>query len=741
MKLFSIVAISALLIIGSLHILADDGIDSEARVSAPAAKDGTHVEDRTTVKSAPGPEVDPLAWLEDPWGARALAWVRSQNERTLAVLKADPRFSRYYAAALHAANDEGQVAGNSLHTGRLVNGWVHNLWRDNAHPLGLWRRTTLQSFLSADPQWDVLLDVDRLSAAEGRRWEFWLAGLECLPAGRERCLVWLSDGGRVDGVFREFDLSTRSFVADGFNVAEAVSRAVWWDEGTIYLSTDALDREHAKGGAAQFTAAKSPTDVRVWTRGQPLAQSKIIFRGGQASAVWPEQHVDVGGERLSIVSRLDWEGRISDWLLDEHGGAQRMTLPPSRQEITLHRGHCIVLLREQWTVAGRTFPAGALISVALEGITEAAPSVHALKIPEAREAIYEVQGTRSGVLVTSSYNVNGRLEKFELEKGRWQRHLLALPDHGTIRVAMAESRSETAFVSYQSFLQPITLYAADAGKRVRLLRSEGPPVDSARFVTEQFEAVSTDRTRIPYFVVRGRDLKYDGSSPTLMRGYGGFGAPQYPMYSAAISQLWLEQGGTYVLANIRGGGEFGPAWHMAAVRANRQRAYDDFIAVAEDLISRKITSPRRLGIEGTSNGGMLVGVMLNQRPELFHAAVAKVPALDLLRWDLLRGGAYTANEFGSLENPEERAFLERISPYQNLRARPDFPVPLVMTATNDDNVHPAHARKYAAKMHELGMQVFFYESAEGGHGASITPAGRAQNDAIEFAYLARALVD
>lgn len=742
MKVFSIVAIVALLMTGPLNILADDGVDSEARVSAPPAKDGTHVEDRTTVKPAPGPAGDPLAWLEDPWGGRALAWVRSQNERTLAVLKADRRFSRYYTAALHAANDEGQLAGSTSRTGRMVNGWIHNLWRDDAHPLGLWRRATVRSFLSADPQWDVLLDLDQLSAAEGRRWEFWLAGLECLSTRRERCLVWMSDGGRADGVVREFDLSTRSFVADGFNVPEAVSRAMWWDEDHIFVSTNALEREHAKGEPAQFTATKSSTDVRTWKRGQPLAQANIIFRGGpQASAVWPEQLVDTSGERLSIISSLDWEGRITNWVLDEHAGVQRMTLPPRRGEITLHRGHCIVTLREQWTVAERTFPAGALISVSLDGITGAAPTVGVLKVPASREAVYDVRSTSAGVLVSSSYNVNGRLENFKLKKGRWQRRTIVLPDHGTIRIAMAESRSETAFVTYQNFLQPITLYATDGAERVRPLRTEGPPVDSAGFVTEQFEAVSTDGTRIPYFVVRRRDLKYDGSTPTLMRGYGGFGFPQYPMYSAAVDQLWLGQGGTYVLANIRGGGEFGPAWHKAAVRANRQRAYDDFIAVAQDLVRRGITSPRRLGIEGISNGGTLVGVMLNQRPELFHAAVAKVPALDLLRWDLLRGGAYTANEFGSLEIPEERAFLERTSPYQNLRARQDFPVPLVMTATNDDNVHPAHARKYAAKMQELGMPVFFYESEEGGHGASVTAAGRAQNDAIEFVYLARTLID
>lgn len=743
MKVFGLIALLVLPVGCPLQILADDRIGPDARASVLPATDGTHVEDRMTTKAAPGTEGDPLSWLEDPWGERALLWVRSQNERTLAVLKADPRFARYYASALHALADDNRVAGSNAHAARMVNGWIHNLLRDAAHPLGVWRRTTLQSFLSEDPQWEALLDLDELSAAEGRRWDFSLSMLECLHARQERCLLRLADGGRANGVIREFDLGTRAFVGDGFKVPEAVSLALWWDENTLVIATDAPERAHSKGEAVQATAAEYPTDIRMWKRGQPLEEAKIIFRGGaQAASVWPEQRVDVSGETLNIVTSLDWQGRASNWLLNEHGGTQRMTLPPKYRGLTLHRGHCIVILREQWTVAGRTFPEGAVISISLDGITRAAPTVRVLKIPESREAAYHVQGTKSGVLVSGAHNVNGRLDKFELKNGQWQRRPIVLPDHGTIQITMAESGCAAAFVTYQDFLQPSTLYIADvASARARPLRNQRTSSDRTRFVTEQFEATSRDGTRIPYFLVRARDLKHDGSSPTLMSGYGGFGMPQYPQYSAAVHRLWLEQGGAYVLANIRGGGEFGPAWHRAAIKTHRQRAYDDFIAVAEDLIRRKITSPRRLGIEGMSNGGLLVGVMLSQRPELFHAAVAKVPLLDLLRWDLLRGGAYTANEFGSLEHAEERAFLERTSPYHNLRMRPNHPVPLLITATNDDNVHPAQARKYAARMQELGMQFLYYESEEGGHGASLTPAGRALNEAIEFVYLTRTLAD
>jgi prolyl oligopeptidase len=690
-----------------------------------------------------GPEGDPRSWLEEPRGSKALEWVRAQNKQTLAALEADPRFSRYRAAALRAANDDGALAGSSFHTGRIVNGWVHGLLKDAAHPLGVWRRAKMESFLSAEPQWDILLDLDRLSMTEGRRWDFRLGGLECLDAPRERCLVWLADGGRLEGAVREFDLATRSFVVDGFNLPEAVSRAVWWDANTVLVSTDSLRREHSKDGTANFSKSGYPIDVRMWKRDQALRAAKVIFQGGpETASTWPDRYVDVDGQSLVIVSSYDWQGNLGSWLVDSRADLRRMTLPPSRLQTALHRGHCVTVLLEPWSVAGQTFPAGALISVSLDGITEASPTILAMKIPDAREAVYDVWSTRSGVLVSSSHNVSGRLESFNLNKGRWKRRAIALPDHGTIRVSMADSRSAKAFVTYQDFLQPITLFVADAAAaRVQALRSAGAPMDRQRFVTEQFEASSSDGAKIPYFVVRDRDLKFDGSSPTLLNGYGGFGVPQYPRYSGVVSRLWLEQGGTYVLANIRGGSEFGPAWHKAAIGPNRQRAYDDFIAVAEDLIRRKITSPRRLGIEGMSNGGLLVGVMLNQRPELFHAAVAKVPVLDLLRWDLLHGGAYTANELGSLDIPEELAFLTRTSPYHNLRVRPDFPVPLLMAATDDDNVHPAQARKYVAKAQELGIAVLYYESEEGGHGAALTPAGRAQNDAVEFVYLARALMD
>ena len=742
MKKIYFASLLMLLTVASLSILANErGDDPTAHTGEFTSTEGDKVTERTAVK--PDPKSDPFAWLEEPQGERALAWVRAQNEHTLGVLKADPRFSRYHASALELAQGKYRLAASNLYTGRLLDGWVHDLWRDEAHPLGLWRRTPLPSFLSADPKWDVLLDLGKLSAEEGRRWELRLPGINCLRSRPSRCLISLGDAGRVDGVYREFDLATRSFVKDGFNLPVGESNLVWKDENAVYVTTDVGDADVSRGATTQLTAVKSSRKVRLWKRGEDLAGARIVLESPHDTfSTVPVEYRDVTDERVLIVESVDIEGRMKSWFLDASGTPLLMTLPPQHGNLQLHRGHCVVQLLADWTVAGRTWPAGALVAIPLEEVTSPAPTLQVLMIPGARESISEAASTRSGVIVTSSRSVNGRMDRFDLDDGRWQRRPIDLPDHGTIRLVLSEPQSDTAVVTYQSFLQPVTLYQLDvATNKVRPLRSEAAQFDSGRFVTEQFEAVSKDGRRIPYFLVRARNLKYDGNSPALLKGYGAYQFPMYPMYSGVVGRLWLEPGGTYVLANIRGGGEFGPAWHEAAIKTNRQRAYDDFIAVAEDLIRRKITSPRRLGIEGMSAGGLLIGVMLTQRPELFRATVAKVPVLDLLRRDLLRGGGYAANEYGSPDVPQERAFLDKTSPYQNLRRRADFPMPLFMTATNDDNVHPAHARKYAAKMQELGMPFFFYEAIEGGHSASITPEHRAQNDAIQFTYLARALRD
>ncbi|HKZ74785.1 MAG TPA: prolyl oligopeptidase family serine peptidase, partial [Steroidobacteraceae bacterium] len=375
-------------------------------------------------------------------------------------------------------------------------------------------------------------------------------------------------------------------------------------------------------------------------------------------------------------------------------------------------------------------------------LSQPAPAVRAILEPGPRDSIDQVEATGAGLLVASYSNVRGRVLCFTFDGSRWTSEQLPLPGSGAVTLSAADPAGGTAYVTYEDFLQPDTLYEVDVrGNRAGAIKNLPAKFDGSRYVTEQFEATSRDGTRVPYFVVRSKSAQPNGAAPTLLYAYGGFQVSMLPSYSPTVGQLWLEQGGVYVLANIRGGGEFGPAWHQAGLKTRRQVVYDDFIAVAEDLIERKITSPRRLGIMGGSNGGLLMGVALTQRPDLFGAAVVQVPLLDMLRYHTLLAGASWVDEYGSPEVAEERAWLEKLSPYQRLAKRGDFPVPFFVTSTKDDRVHPAHARKFAAKMAALGMPYLYYENIDGGHSAAANQRERARRQALEFTYLARRLID
>jgi prolyl oligopeptidase len=673
---------------------------------------------------------DEFEWLEEIEGERALEWVRAQNDRTLGELTKDERYSRFYDAALAIAEDKSRIP-----MGSLRDGFIYNFWQDETNVRGLWRRATLDSYRTPEPQWETLLDVDALASAEGRNWVF--QGVECLPPAGKLCLVQLSDGGKDAAVHREFDVQARAFVEGGFALPEAKTDVVWKDENTLLVATD--------WGPGTLTESGYPYIVKQWTRGRPLADAEEILRGEVA-------HVGVGPfsvegmsedgkpQRLLGIHQAETFYTSTHWALDSAGKPARMTLPPKVSVEALYHGQLVFRLKQDWAVGAKSWKSGALLSVPLVQATAAEPAVNVLIVPGPRDALEEVAATRSGVLVASYSNVRGRVLRFSLTSGRWTYSAVPLPDSGAVGLVTADEHSDTAFVSYQDFLQPTTLYSVEvANKQVAKAKSLPAFFDASRYVTEQLEATSKDGTRVPYFVVRSKAFTARGDTPTLLYGYGGFEVSMLPTYSATIGKLWLDEGGAFVLANIRGGGEFGPAWHDAGLKTKRQTVYDDFIAVAEDLIAHRITSPRHLGIEGGSNGGLLMGVMLTQRPELFGAAVVQVPLLDMLRFHKLLAGASWVDEYGSPDVPEERAWLERLSPYRNLAKREDFPVPFFLTSTKDDRVHPGHARKYAAKMESLGMPFYYYENIEGGHSAAANLRERAKRQALEFTYLARRL--
>ncbi|MBL8537203.1 MAG: S9 family peptidase [Hyphomonadaceae bacterium] len=671
---------------------------------------------------------DPYLWLEEVEGDRALAWVREQNQRSLATLEGDPRYAALHADALAIANNRDRLPLGGIH-----DGYYYNFWQDEAHVRGIYRRTPLAAFARGEPNWETVLDIDAVAAAENANWVF--KGADCLE-GSSRCMVALSDGGKDASTYREYDLTTRQFVADGFVVPEAKSSVAWVDANTLLVATD--------WGAGAMTESGYAFIVKRWRRGAPLSQATELIRGQQTDVgVFAGVLVGTRGERIPIAVEADTFFESRYWRLD--GSApQLFTLPAKATVQGIFSGNLIATLQQEWTPPGATaaIPTGSLIAVTLGTASSQTPRTQVLLAPGTRESIEAVAITRDAVLVAGYENVRGRLLRFALSGGAWTRSALPLPENGSISFAGADPSASEAFAVFEDFITPDTLFALDdRATRPRAIRALPPLFDASNLVSEQFEAVSRDGTRVPYFVVRRRDVALNGQNPTLLWAYGGFQVSYTPTYSPFVGRMWLERGGVYVLANIRGGGEFGPSWHQAGLRTNRQVIYDDFYAVERDLVERGITTPRRLGIMGGSNGGLLMGVMLNQHPEMINAAVVQVPLLDMLRYDQLLAGASWVDEYGSPSNPEERAFLETISPYQNLRARPDFPLPFVLTSTKDDRVHPGHARKYVARMLELGMPVIYYENTDGGHSAAANLNEAARRRALEYTYLMQQLID
>jgi prolyl oligopeptidase len=668
---------------------------------------------------------DPFLWLEDIDGPSALAWVRAENARSLALLESDPRYPVFLAEARAVITASDRIPYPSFLGDRLV-----NFWQDEAHIRGLWRATTLDSFRAAEPRWETLLDIDALAAAEGRNWVF--HGVMALPPDYRRCLVALSDGGKDASELREFDLASLHFAANGFALPEAKQSAVWLGDDTLLVARD--------WGPGTLTASGYPFIVKKLGRGVPLADAEQIF-AGSASDVSVGANVlrDPDGTLRGVGINRQVNFFDSERYLLSDRGPVRVPVPPRSSFRAFVAGQLVFSLEQDWG----EFPSGALVSLDLDACLRDPDSVTPLLIvaPGPREAIEDAAATRNRLLVTIYRNVQSAAVAYRFENGAWQASPVNLPQRASVHIAATSNRHDRAFFDVAGFLDPNTLWLVEpeAG-RAAPVRSTPPRFDASHHVVEQFEAASADNTSIPYFVVRPKSLRLDGSAPSLLYGYGGFQVSLTPSYLGATGKLWLKKGGVYVVANIRGGGEFGPAWHDAALKSGRRHAFADFIAVAEDLIRRGITSPRRLGIMGGSNGGLLMGVMLTQRPDLFRAIVIQVPLLDMLRYHKLLAGASWIAEYGDPEIPDEAAFLRAISPYHNVKPGPAYPEPFFVTSTKDDRVHPGHARKMAARMQAMGLPFLYYENVDGGHSAAANLEERARRTALEYAYLAQKLM-
>ena len=693
---------------------------------------------------------DPYLWLEEVGAERSLGWVRERNAIARTRLEAWPDFAP-------TRNRLKEILDSQDRIPQVVRrgAFLYNFWQDGARPRGIWRRASMAEFAKAQPAWEVLLDLDALAKQEQENWVW--GGSTCLGGPEDRCLIKLSRGGADAKVTREFDLASKAFVVDGFNLPEAKSSVEWIDRDNVYVGTDF--------GPGSMTSSGYPRVIKRWRRGEALAAAKTVFEGLSSDvSAWVSVDRTPGFEQTLIGRSPDfWTTEV--FLLaggargqgaeeGERGGRSnfRPVVKPADAQLSFWYGKVLLTLRSDWVQGGRTWPAGSLM-VANAGLDTANPAqaldlkqleFSALFTPSQSRSLRGYVTTRSRVLISVLDHVAGRLEERELTaEGTWGRRPVDAPFPGALSVnslhdslIQNDPLAEQYLLSYSDFLTPDSLFLAQTGSNQRQLLKARPAFFEANGMrAEQHFATSKDGTRVPYFVVWPKGGVANGANPTLLYGYGGFRQSLQPWYSAAYGNAWVGRGGVLVIANIRGGGEYGPPWHQAAIKSKKQTSYDDFIAIAEDLVARRITSPQQLGIAGGSNGGLLVGAVMVQRPELFGAVVCQVPLLDMKRYHKLLAGASWMAEYGDPDKPEDWSFISRFSPYQNVQRNRRQPPVLFTTSTRDDRVHPGHARKMAARMIEQGHEVVYYENIEGGHGGAANNAQRADMQTLEFAFL------
>jgi prolyl oligopeptidase len=671
---------------------------------------------------APGSELeDSYLWLEDVTGASSLAWVKERNAESVNELTRSPSFQALEHRILEMLDSEDRIP-----VVQKLGLFYYNFWRDGKNPRGLWRRTTLDEYKKAKPAWEIVLDLDRLGKEEKENWVW--HSVQVLKPDYQRALISVSRGGADASVVREFDLADRAFVSDGFKLPEAKSQISWRDHNSVFVGTDF--------GPGSLTESGYPRIAKEWKRGTPLAEAALIMEGlpGDMS-VTATRDLAPGFERDVVVRRPTfWTSEV--FLL--RGGKLVKIDKPADAVASLDRDWLLLRLRSDWKVAGKSYPAGALLATDLEKFLEGAREFDTLFEPAERKSLASFTATRHYIVVTELDNVRSRVYVLNHRGGLWRREPLpGVPEFGDVSVqAIDPDLSDDYFLHRTDFLTPNTLALGAIGS--------GPPIqlkqlpsffDADSLAVSQHEAVSQDGTRVPYFEVGRKDLTSNGKNLTLLYGYGGFEISMLPAYRPSVGAAWLEKGGVFVVANIRGGGEFGPNWHQSALKANRYRAYDDFIAVGEDLVRRKVTSPAHLGIQGGSNGGLLVGNMLVRRPELFGAVVCQVPLLDMRRFNHLLAGASWVGEYGNPDLPEEWAFIRTFSPYHIVNKSARYPRTFFSTSTRDDRVHPGHARKMVAKMKGQGHNVLYYENIEGGHGGAADNKQAAFMQALAYQFL------
>jgi len=685
---------------------------------------------------------DPHQWLEEVEGVKQLDWVRAHNAKAEAELAGTAEFKQLEADIRAILDSDAKIPAVEK-----IGAYYYNFWKDKQHVRGLWRRTTLAEYRKPQPQWETVIDLDALNEAEGTNWEW--HGADCLKPAYERCLVALSRGGADADVTREFDLTKKEWIKDGFFRPEAKGGLGWIDRDNVYVYTDF--------GAGSMTESGYPRIVKEWQRGTPIASAKVVYEGKTDDMYIAALRDHTPGYERDFVSRTIAFYNDELYLREAHGcasgagagcagapdkdGAITKIDVPNSANKSVHTDWLTLELREPWTAGGKTYAAGSLLAARFDGFMAGKREFDVLFTPSETTSLASFSWTKNHLVLNVLDDVKNKLSVLTPGADGWKTSaFVGAPAFGTLGVGAVDAdESDAVWLTATDYLTPTTLALADIGKQPETLKTMPTFFDASKDVIEQHFATSKDGTKVPYFLVRPKDLKLDGTAPTLLYGYGGFEVSLTPGYSGGVGKGWLEHagkrgGGVYVVANIRGGGEYGPRWHQAALKANRHKAYEDFAAVAQDLVARKITSPKHLGIQGGSNGGLLTGNMLTQYPQLFGAVIIQVPLLDMRRYHKLLAGASWMAEYGDPDTDDWK-FIQNFSPYHLFDASKSYPPTFIWTNTRDDRVHPAHARKLAAKMLAAGKDVRYYENIEGGHGSGATNAQKAHVNALEFTFL------
>lgn len=665
-------------------------------------------------------QADPYLWLEDVTGSNALSWVRQQNAISTNELQSAPEFETIRHRLLSILDSKERIPYVAKH-----GPWYYNFWRDQANPRGLFRRTTLAEYKKPEPAWETVLDLDRLSSDEKQNWVW--KGYDPLYPAYDRCLIFLSHGGADATVVREFDLTTRQFVTNGFYLPEAKTQVAWRNRDALYVGTDF--------GPGTLTDSGYPRIIKEWRRGTPLTEARVWLEGKPEDVSVDVSVAHDHGRTYEFITR-----GLTFFTSEDYVRQGEQWVKISKQPdaiVSTFEDQLLLRLRSDWDVGGKTYPAGSLVAADFSRVLDGDRHFESLFVPAERTCLETIGETKNYLLLKMLDNVRSKINCLRRVDGQWKQTVIQVPELGSANInGIDPDESDDYFMTLTDFLTPSSLYYGTVGQSAReKLKSLPAFFDSKGLEITQHETLSKDGTRVPYFQVSRKGMQLNGNNATLLYGYGGFEIPMLPAYNAGVGAAWLERGGTYILANIRGGGEFGPKWHEAARKQNRQRAYDDFIAVAEDLIKRKVTSPSHLGIEGGSNGGLLMGVMFTERPDLFKAVVCQVPLLDMRRFNKLLAGASWMDEFGDPDKPEDWSYIRKYSPYQNVFKDRKYPRIFFTTSTRDDRVHPGHARKMVARMKEQGHDVLYYENVEGGHGGAANNQQAAYMSALAYTFL------